>query len=232
MRSAFSRIALQRSACRLLRPAAWACLAVMFTWLAAYLAAGDRFGYLALANLLAVYLFFPLPLVLLAALLCRSRWLGIGFVAGLAAFLWLWGAQFLPGRGGSTERNPSLSVMTYNVLAWHEYTRPVLDTIRSEDPDIVCLQELNHNLAQVLETEMAGEYPYQALEPVDNPSGIGVISKIPFRPASEAAELRTLRRHSWVGGPVIVTLDWNGQTLSLVNFHMRPTTVWDPGRHQ
>ena len=205
-----------------MRFASGAYLVLLLVWLMAYLLTGDRFTFIALVNYLAVYLFFPLPLVLIVALLCKERNLWIGFSLGLIAFLWLWGGLFVPSLKRPSPTEPSLTVMTYNVLAWHQYNEAVLQTIRAEDPDIVLLQELNRGLARTLETELGEEYPYQVLEPVDNPTGIGVISKYPIHPTGEQLSLK------WVGGPQVLKLLWNGETVKLVNFHMYPTTSLGP----
>ena len=101
--------------------------------------------------------------------------------------------------------NPTLTVMTYNVLAWHEHTEPILATIRAEDPDILALQELNFNLAQAIKSELGDIYPYQALEPRDDPSGIGVLSKFPFNITGEKFP------PYWVGGPQVLELVWDGE---------------------
>lgn len=211
-----------RSICLLVRVAAWGYLATLFAWLVAYLSSGDRFGYLGAFNLIAVYLFFPLPAVLLGALFCRSKGLLAGFALGLAAFLALWGAQFAPNRWPLFTRaqagGPTLTVMTYNVLAWHRHVRPVIDTIRAEDADVVCIQELNRSLALELQTQLGEEYPYQLHEPRDTPAGIGLISKHPIRPTG--ASLPHVR---WIGGPQVLELDWDGQKITLVNFHMTST---------
>jgi endonuclease/exonuclease/phosphatase (EEP) superfamily protein YafD len=204
--------------CTLLTLASWAYLILLLGWLGAHLLTGDRIAYLALANFLAVYLFAPLPLVLPVAIFCRSRSLGIGFTLGALAFLLLWGELFLPRLTRPAASGPSLTIMTYNVLAWHHFTGPIIDTIRAENPDVVCLQELNRTQAQALSVELIDEYPYQILEPVDNPNGIGVISKYPLRPTGERLPLR------WVGGPQVLDLDWNGLTVRIVNIHMVPTT--------
>lgn len=200
----------------------WVYLALLACWLLAYLTTGDRFGYLGFINLLAVYLFLPLPVVLLTAIAGRRRGLWIGFGLGLLVFIWLWGFQFSPARwkpvGQAQAQGPSLTVMTYNVLAWHEQTEPILDTIRTEGADVVFIQELNHRLARALGRELADSYPYQILQPVDNPSGIGVISKYPLFPVDQQLP------HRWIGGPQLLTMDWNGHTVWLVNFHMLPTT--------
>lgn len=208
--------------CRLFSGASWVYLVLLFAWLAARLATGDRYGYLGMVNLLAVYLFFPLPLVLLVAILGRARGLGVAFAIGLGAFLWFWGSLFLPSRWPGQHRaqagDSTLTVMTYNVLAWHRHIGPILDTIRAEDPDVVFIQELNHDLAQVLQSELSTVYPFQVHEPANNPTGIGVISKFPINPTGERLP------HRWIGGPIILEMEWNGQSVTLVNFHMYSTT--------
>ncbi|HJW91071.1 MAG TPA: endonuclease/exonuclease/phosphatase family protein, partial [Anaerolineales bacterium] len=167
--------------CTLIELVSWVYLIILFTWLTANQLTGDRFAILALANFIAAYFFLPLPAVLLLSILCRSRSLFIGFTIGLLAFLGLWGHLFLPRLRQPQASGPTLTVMTYNVLAWHTYTDKIIATVRAENPDIVLFQELNHTLAAALRDEMGVEYPYQVLKPVDDPTGIGVISKHPLR---------------------------------------------------
>lgn len=204
--------------CLGLNTASWMYLIMLFSWLGMYIFTGDRFTIVALINYLAVYLFFPLLIVVLVAFACRNLKLGFGFLLGMLAFLWLWGAQFTPRTLGKLSDEPSLTVMTYNVLVWHEFTEPIMETIREENPDVLLLQELNLNLARKLKKDLGDMYPHQILEPVNDPSGIGVLSKYPIQDSGERLPSR------WVGGPQVLDLDWNGQTITLVNFHMFPTS--------
>jgi endonuclease/exonuclease/phosphatase (EEP) superfamily protein YafD len=203
--------------------ASYVYLFVLISWILLHTLTGDRIPYLALVNFLGVYLFIPLPLVFLAALVARSPTIGSGFAIGAIAFLLLWGPQFLPPLKPLPPEGHTLTVMTYNVLAWHNYTRPVIDNIRAQYVDVVCLQELNQDLAQAISSELKEEFPYQILDPVDNPTGIGVISRFPIRRSSERLPLK------WVGGPQVLELDWDGQTVTLVNIHMTPNTRMGPG---
>ncbi len=193
-------------------------LLILFTWLGVYLVTGERFTLIALINFIAVHLFIPLLLVAIVAIICKSKWLAVGFMTGVLASVWFWGDLFLPRVDQPTSIEPPLTVMTYNVLAWHDQYDPILETIRIENPDILLLQELNTNLASRLENELRNEYPYQVLKPVDHPTGIGVISKFPIQ-ASEVSVPQL-----WAGGPQILDLEWNGEQIRLVNFHMVPTT--------
>jgi hypothetical protein len=55
-----------------MRIASWAYLVLLLTLFVAYLLTSDRFVFFSLVNYLAVYLFIPLPLVLIAALLWKA----------------------------------------------------------------------------------------------------------------------------------------------------------------
>jgi endonuclease/exonuclease/phosphatase (EEP) superfamily protein YafD len=197
----------------LILTACWTYLALLFAWLLAYLATGDRFGIIALANALAVYLFLPVPLVILVAVFLRRARLLI--ISGLAvvAFLWLWGNLFWPKPVPAHASDGLLSVMTYNVLGRHENTDPQIEVIRLEDAGIVFIQELNPTLATALERELLDKYPYQVLDPQVGVSGMGVISKFPIRLTEEQLPL------DWLGTPQVLVMDWNGRAITLVNFH-------------
>ena len=203
----------RRIRCQDLVAVSGAYLLMLFAWLGLYLATGDRFTVIGLLNFVAIFLFVPLALVLIVAITCRSRWLGIGFIIGAAALIWFWGDLFIPRFNRDLSGEPTLSVMTYNVLAWHSQYEPILETIRLENPDVLLLQELNHGLADILQKDLIDDYPYQVLDPVDNPTGIGVISKFPIQPSE------VILPQLWA--------DWNGAQITLVNFHMFPTTgLW------
>ena len=203
--------------CRDLTIAAVVYLCFLFGWLGLYLLSGDRFTIIAFLNFIAIYLFVPLVLVLLVAIACKNRWLGISFLVGLLAMILIWGDHYLPAGDLNAGEQPTLKVMTYNVLAWHDFYEPILDTIRYEDPDVLLIQELNTGLAEVLEVDLSEAYPYQVLVPQDNPEGIGVISKFPIQPSGISLP------QLWAGGPQILNLDWNGEQILLVNFHLTPT---------
>lgn len=208
----------KRIRCQDLIAVSGAYLFILFSWLGIYFLTGDRFTVIALINYIAVYLFVPLVLVLIVAIICKSRWLTVGFVVGALAFLWFWGDLFLPRLNQNSSSGPTLTVMTYNVLAWHNHYDAILETIQAENPDILLLQELNNGLASLLKNELSNVYPYQVLNPVDNPEGIGVISKFPIHQSGISFP------QLWAGGPQILELEWNGKEILLVNIHMTPTT--------
>lgn len=199
-------------------------LLLLFAWLLLYSISGDRLNPLAAVNMLAVYLFFPLPLAALLGWLVGRRdiWAAAGL--GAAAFLWLWGWLFVPARAPAPPAGkPVLRVLTYNVLGYQLDPDPQIAVLLQENADLVFLQELNPELAQALRQKLAAIYPYQALDPQPGVHGMGVLSKYPLQPALAAAS--PLEALDWVGRPQVLLLDWLGQPVTLVNFHMIPTTL-------
>ena len=192
----------------------WVYYTILFAWVVVYFVTGDRYGIIAIINFLALYLFLPLPFILPIAIISRRRELWIGLAGGLTAFVWLWGGLFIPGNTQPSSNSQTLSLMTYNVLGTHQHTSPVIEVIRTENVDVVFLQEVNPALAKVIEQELIDLYPYQYLDPQDDVTGMGVISKLPIRPTGETLPL------NWVGTPQILSLEWNGQDVTLINFHM------------
>lgn len=78
----------------------------------------------------------------------------------------------------------------------------MLQLIRQEDPDVVCFQELNPEIAAALQHTLLADYPFQALEARPGVTGMGVISKVPLQPAAAAFERAgsaCRRRWTWTG---------------------------------
>ncbi len=189
------------------------------TWLVLYLLTGEHLLVIALLNNVVVYFFLPLPLVLLAAVFTRRWELWAGTLLGAVTFAWLWGGLFLPAPPRATAGRETLTVMTYNVLGLHDFSAPVIETIRQENADVVLIQELNFGLAHALQAELSSEYSYQSLVPQRDVHGMGVLSRYPLRSQEQKLPL------DWIGVPQELFLDWNGHTISLVNFHMQSSTI-------
>lgn len=199
---------------------AWVYYTFLFGWLAAYLLVGDRWGAMGLVNALSLWYFAPLLPVLALAPWLRRRSVWAGLLAGGLAFCWLWGGLLWPRPAPGAA--PTLKVMTYNVLGMHTNVDPVLDVLHTVDADVVFLQEVNEPLAAALRTRSNDRYPYMVLDPENSVRGMGVLSKFPLHPAGETLPLE------WVGAPQILTLDWHGQAVTVVNFHMWATGLAPP----
>jgi endonuclease/exonuclease/phosphatase (EEP) superfamily protein YafD len=204
---------------RWLAAAAWVYFSGLFAWLGVYFIKGDWGGLLTPLNALAVYLFAPLPLVLLLALVSRRGELWLGLLLGGLAFAALWGADFLPTHSRALAAAPRLKVMTYNVLGMAAEPARTIEAIRREDADIIFLQELTAPVAAALRNELAEPYLFQSLDPQEGVDGMGVISKYPLTYTGESLGLR------WIGAPQVLSVRWQGQDIRLINFHM-----YTPGR--
>ena len=104
-------------------------LALLFLWFLLYLLFGDGFGYLGLANAVAVYFFLPLPIALLSAWRSRDRRLLAASLLAAGIFAWLWGPLFWPPTSADTN-GPALRMMTVNVLGKAGQPEAVLASIQ------------------------------------------------------------------------------------------------------
>jgi vancomycin resistance protein VanJ len=164
---------------------------------------------------LVLYLFVPLPALLLAARLLRARHTLLLLLLPTAAFVYLYGGQFMP-RSAAAAAGPGFRVLSFNVAAGRGYgqAEPVVQLIRSEAPDLVALQEVRGDALETIGAALIDAYPYQGR------SADGVILSraplldvYPFRPESGAHE-------GLVAEAVI-----DGRVVTLVNAHpYLPTT--------
>lgn len=160
------------------------------------------------SNIFAPYAFLPLLLFVPAALLINSRWLR-GLVAALVLlFVLLFGGQLLP-RAPREESADGLRVVTFNQLASNKRADDVIAAIRAQHADVVALQELSPRVAAAAHQQLAGEYPFQLLQPATDPSGLGVLSRYPLEPQPVAPGTRY--QH--------VVLKVGVQSITLFNAH-------------
>ncbi|MEI7771653.1 MAG: endonuclease/exonuclease/phosphatase family protein [Chloroflexales bacterium] len=196
-----------------LRLSAYTYLAALVIWFTTRLCFGDRWWWLFLLNVGAPYLFLPVPLILLGALLIRRGDLGLISGAALGLGLSLYGGLFLPRLPSAHAADGSLTVMTYNTLFHQTDSQAVVATLRASGADIIALQELNAPVAKAIREQLAGEYPYQVLEPQHSASGMGVISRYPLASTGERLPGR------WVGPPQVLQVDYVGTDITFVNAH-------------
>ncbi|HEX6302578.1 MAG TPA: endonuclease/exonuclease/phosphatase family protein [Anaerolineales bacterium] len=174
--------------------------------------------------MLAVYLFLPLPLIVISALLLRRTGIWIATVLAVGVFAWFWGGLFNPknpAQAGNPGSGPTLTVLTYNLLGYHSFAQAIISNILAEDPDLVLFQELNPVLAGAFQNELRATYPYQVLDPREGVAGMGVISRYPISPSGEDLTAE------WPYAPQILDFEWQGGVVKVVNIHMVPTTSAD-----
>jgi endonuclease/exonuclease/phosphatase (EEP) superfamily protein YafD len=103
--------------------------------------------------------------------------------------------------------------MTYNLLGLSGHTNPAIKVIRQENPDLVLMQELTPALAEAMQQALRESYPYQILDPQPGVGGMGALSRYPIKDTDERLAV------DWVGIPQILRLDYDGITVTVVNFH-------------
>ncbi|PWH13373.1 MAG: hypothetical protein DDG59_14370 [Anaerolineae bacterium] len=191
----------------------------LLSWFLLYRSSGDRWAMVSLMNMFAVYAFLPLPFAAIWAIARRQSALLVFVLLNGGVFCALWGAAFLPKFTQPIQ--PELSVLTYNVLGWNSDVAAQVETIRRIDADVVFLQELNPQLATLLETQLAQQYPYQVLQAQQGVNGMGTLSKYPL------SQVRRVPPLGWVGEPQWLRLEWQSCPIALLNIHMAPTNLLD-----
>jgi vancomycin resistance protein VanJ len=191
----------------------FAYLLILFGWAAIRGLFGDRWWWLFLLNSFAQYLFVPLPAALLIAMLARKRTLWAGLAAALLLWAYLYGQLFVPRPAPALARDDGLKVMTFNTLVTNSQPARVIAAIRASAADVVALQELSPWVAAMIERELTREYPYQALAPQRDDSGMGLISRYPLRPSKAQPPA------DWRRIPQVLELDLRGTPILLINIH-------------
>jgi endonuclease/exonuclease/phosphatase (EEP) superfamily protein YafD len=191
--------------------------ALFFTWYAFLTFTHGRFALVSLLNMFAFELFLLLIPFALAGIFLRVRRLQIASLVALVLFAVTFGKFLVPKQKPVPSSPDVLKVMTYNMLVFTPDVSKVADVIRSENADIVFMQETSFAMADYLQKEMSDEYPYQIHDPSDIPLGMSVVSKYPFQVVDQP-----LKGH-WVGTPILLAVDWNGRKIHALDFHFLPT---------
>jgi endonuclease/exonuclease/phosphatase (EEP) superfamily protein YafD len=197
----------------------WLYVALIGMWLALRALFSDQFWWLALTNTFAIYLFAPLPPLLLAAL-WRRRW---SLVAGLAlpsiAFGALFGALLVPRMNQAQSRGPIIAAMSFNLLTSNKDTDALVRAIGAAQPDILGMQELTSGKRAALLDAFGHELPYHTLEWPRSFGNVGLMSRFPI----EIARPMTLPS----GQPTLhATLLVGGQRLHVLVAHPSPNHLF------
>ncbi len=181
---------------------------------------GDRYWWTFLLNAFALYLFVPLPAVMLAVLLARSRPGGVLAAAALALWAERYAGLFGPRERARDRDERGLTVMTMNVLFHNQRPERVVAAIRASGADVIGIQELNPAIARAIARDLARDYPYQVLAPHgDSSAGMGTISNYPLHSTADALP------GEWLGTPQVLSLDWQGQQIAVLNLHPFSSTA-------
>lgn len=187
---------------------------VLLAWLIVHLTLGDRWWWLFLINTFASYLFVLLPVMIVIGF-----WLGRGDVwlsTAVVSLIWLvlYGAYLLPPFTKDVSDAPRLCVMTFNAMTWNTGNQAeTLAALRQSDADLIAIQELNLQLSEAIERELAELYPYRLLDPSASDQGMGILSRYPMRESAQRLG------GAWIGDPQVVYVDVAGTQVTVINVH-------------
>ncbi|HEU5102423.1 MAG TPA: endonuclease/exonuclease/phosphatase family protein [Roseiflexaceae bacterium] len=164
-------------------PLSWLYVVLITLWLVLRAIFFDQIWWLALVNTFAIYLFVPLPLLLVAALL-RRRWaLMFGLAIPTAAFIALFGTLLLPRLSTPLPDTPTITAMSFNVLTSNKDTDALIGTIRAARPDILGMQELTNGKRAALKTALGQALAYHTLDWPRSYGNVGLMTRFPIETA-------------------------------------------------
>ena len=125
---------------------------------------GDRFLPVRLTNYLMPWLLVGLLPGLIAAALSHHNWLVMTLGISIIFICSSYAPLFCPARPISSTNEVPLKIMSYNVWRSNEHMNDAAEVIRREQPDILLLQELKPERAQILTKALVNLYPDAELQ--------------------------------------------------------------------
>jgi vancomycin resistance protein VanJ len=168
-------------------------------------------GWLGFVRELTLYLFLPLPALLLAAAVCRARLALLSLALPLVVLLVYYGPHFGFQPSPAAGASGSFRVLSFNTgaNAGGGSLAPLLRTLRAVDADIVALQEVPPATLEQLRIELAAAYPYQ-----EGGADAASFSRFPLQ---RGAELQ-LGDSPYAGQQLSVNV--RGRPVALTNVHV------------
>jgi endonuclease/exonuclease/phosphatase (EEP) superfamily protein YafD len=168
-------------------------------------------------------LLFPIAFVMLPIAIARRRWFGVvlQLICVFAFILVLIDTRSLNQTAIAPPGAPTLTVMTYNLGDGMASADRLVTALASEQPEIVALVEVTEEMAEAIDQDLSGQYPYQVLRG-DGISGKGFLSTWP------------ITDYEWLefnpGRPDLrVEIDIDGQAVTVVVAHPPPPEVTRSG---
>ena len=194
------------------RDFAFVYVVLILVWLGLWQATGDDLWWMALLNRIVVPLFAPAPLATLLALITRQS---KAFVVSLIP-PFIFGGLFWPylvPRPAPVTGQPVLRVMTYNVLYSNSNYDAVANVIRTYQPDLIALQEVQPQMIRQLAEQLGNTYPF-VLMGFSHPYGTtAALSRYPVL-GSSVLGLEPDR------SAVVFDLDVNGARVTFISAHL------------
>lgn len=204
---------------KLLAGLVWFYVIILTLWWISHSWFGDSIWWLALLNSFVPYFFLPLVLLLPACLFYRSQLVWAGILPGLI-FVSLYGELFFPKWvASSTREATAITLMTFNIWGGSHSTETAQVILENGKPDVVAVQELTPQMAEVLQQQLAGEYRYWALDSQPQHRGMGILSRFPIT----ELDSRYLADPAWQIQIVAVKTAFGNFTL--YNVHPHSTNI-------
>lgn len=191
----------------------------MAAWALLRLKLRDRPWWLTFINNFTPWLFAPAPMLAASSLIQRSPG-GLAASLGPAMlFATVYANRWRPRRR-PPPHNPSLRLMTLNMLCRGRPVDPTVAAIRQEAPDVVLLQEMTPQTSRDLKNALADTYPHFAVHGARGAGGAAIFSRLPL---DSVTGLR-LSPRGWLLQDI--RLQFAGRPMALINVHLlRPTVA-------
>jgi len=171
----------------------------------------DSWWWLFFLNALSLYIFAFIPVIFICLLFLRNKILTVLLVLLFLVPMFLFGELFIPKKASISAYN--ISVMTYNLNFNTNHNSKIIFSIHASEADVIALQELNVTTAELIKIELIKKYPFQILNPANDVSGMGIISRLPIKQSND--DLPGV----WLGRPQIIDLELNGELIKIINIH-------------
>ncbi|MEP7191021.1 MAG: endonuclease/exonuclease/phosphatase family protein [Roseiflexaceae bacterium] len=158
----------------------WIYIGLIALWLVLRAIFFDQIWWLALLNTFAIYLFVPLPLMLLGSLWRRQSALVVGLAILTVIFFAQFGALVLPKPPSVQTGDASITVMTFNVLTSNKDTDALVQAIHAGQPDILGMQELTSGKRAALSAALNNELPYHTFDSPNSFGNVGLMTRFPI----------------------------------------------------
>ncbi len=141
------------------------------------------------------------------AVLAKPQW---GLLLLLFPLPWLTAWPTAPDGGGD---GAELVVIAANVSVGNSDPAPLVDWIRSEQPDVLAIIEISDGFAKNL--GLGETFPFRVVRPRSDPFGLALLSRHPIMAHQIVDEAYGVQR-------IEATLNWHGNVVTVVAFHPMP----------
>ena len=148
-----------------------------------------------------------LSICLSLAVFAKPHW---GLLLFLIPLPWLTAWTTAPDRG---DDGAELVVIAANVSVGNSDPAPLVDWIRSEQPDVLVIVEISEGFAKKLELD--DSLPYQVVRPRSDPFGLALLSRHPIVAHQIVDDAHGVQR-------IEAKLNWRGNVVTVVAFHPMP----------